>query len=95
MAKAEFAMIEPLLQQLASDGQITFTVRAHPGAKQTKFKSIMADGALKIDLAAAPEDGKANQLLISYLAELFTVAKANIELLSGETSRIKQIRVQR
>lgn len=86
-------MIEPLVQQLASSGEVTFTVRAHPGAKQTKLKSVMSDGALKIDLAAAPEDGKANQLLISYLAELFDVAKANIQLLSGETSRIKQIRI--
>lgn len=93
MAKAKSEMINHLRQQLASEGSVTFTVRAHPGARQTKINSVMDDFALKIDLKAAPEDGKANDLLVVLLAKEFNVSRSQIEILSGHLSRQKIIKI--
>ena len=68
-------------------------VRVHPGARKTHIKSVMVDGTIKIDIAAAPEDGKANAELIEFLAEEFGIAKSKIEIVSGETSRRKVVRI--
>ena len=86
-------MIGHLRQTLAQAGTVTFVVRAHPGAKRTMIKSIMDDGSIKIDLKAAPEDGKANELLIEFLAETFLVPRSHIEILSGNTSRHKSVKI--
>jgi len=86
-------MIDHLRSQLARDGLVTFTVRVHPGAKQTTIKSVMDDGAIKINIAAAPEHGKANEMLIEFLAKAFDISRMNIEILSGHTSRQKIIRI--
>jgi len=51
------------------------------------------DGALKIRLAAAPVDGAANAELIKLLAKKFGVAKSDVSIASGETSRTKRIRI--
>ncbi len=68
-------------------------VRVHPGARKSQVKSVMADGTIKIDIAAAPEDGKANVALIEFLAEEFGVAKSHVEIISGETSRRKLVKI--
>jgi hypothetical protein len=44
---------------------------------------------------AAPEDGKANVELVSFLAKEFSVPKANIHIAAGLTSPRKTIRVSR
>lgn len=49
---------------------------------------------LKIKIAAAPVDGKANQHLIKFLAKSFKVTKADIDMVSGETSRSKRILIR-
>ena len=69
------------------------TVRVHPNAKRTKIKETMADGSLKIDIAAPADDGKANAELIRFLAEYFGASKNHIEILSGHTSRQKMVRI--
>lgn len=48
---------------------------------------------LKIAITAPPVDGKANSHLRAYLAKQFRVAKSQVILLKGETSRHKQIKI--
>jgi uncharacterized protein (TIGR00251 family) len=81
-------------EALIQKGSVTFAVRVHPGARKSQVKSVMADGTIKIDIAAVPEDGKANVALIEFLAEEFGVAKSHVEIISGETSRRKIVRIQ-
>ncbi len=69
------------------------TVRVRPHAKKTVIKDVMSDGCIKIDLAAPAEDGKANAELIRFLSEEFDVSVAQIELLSGQTSRKKVVKI--
>lgn len=51
------------------------------------------DGALKIRIAAPPVGGAANAELIKILAKHFGAAKSRIEILKGQTSKIKQIKI--
>jgi uncharacterized protein YggU (UPF0235/DUF167 family) len=53
----------------------------------------MADGTVKIKLAAVPEDDKANAALLAFLAAHYGVPAAAVELLSGATSPRKRVRV--
>ncbi len=51
------------------------------------------DGRLKLQLAAPPVDGEANQALIEFLARALGVRKADLAILRGETGRRKTVRV--
>ena len=51
------------------------------------------DGALLVRLAAAPVDGEANAELIEVLARALDLPKRRIEIVSGDRSRSKRVRV--
>lgn len=52
------------------------------------------DGELyKVYVTVAPEQGKANKKMIELLAEYFDVAKSNIRIIKGETSRNKIVEI--
>jgi uncharacterized protein (TIGR00251 family) len=53
----------------------------------------MADGTLKVKIAAVPEKGKANAALCRFLAEHFGVPARDVQILSGQTSPIKRVRI--
>ncbi len=48
-------------------------------------------GMLKAFVKAAPQDGKANKELIELMADLVSVTKKSVEIISGLTSRKKRI----
>ncbi len=54
----------------------------------------MADGTLKVKIAAPPEKGKANAELIAFLAKEYGVARSDVEIVTGETSPIKRVRIR-
>lgn len=64
-----------------------------PGAKKTEAAGEHGD-CLKIRLAAPPVDGKANAALLAWLAQRFSVAKRDVQLLSGDKSRRKVVLLQ-
>ena len=71
---------------------VTLAVRAQPGAKKTCITGTYGEGAdaqLKIAVHAPPLEGRANQALMAFLADFFSVPRAKIELISGELSRSK------
>lgn len=88
-------MMNALRKILQEEGDTTFSVKVRPQATRTCFKQPLADGTLKIDLAALPEDGEANEELVRFLAEEFSVGKENIEIVSGKAARMKILRVVR
>ena len=69
---------------------IKLEIKAVPGASKTEFAGIK-DGRLRIRLAAAPEDGKANAELLSFLSKALGCAKRDLRLVSGEKSRLKAV----
>lgn len=50
-------------------------------------------GHLKVRITAPPVEGKANEHLRRFLAGLFGVPRARVELLAGGGSRVKRLRV--
>lgn len=77
------------------DGEnITLTLHVQPGAKRSEIAGLHGD-ALKIRLAAPPIEGRANEALLKFIAQLFDVPLRQVELKRGEQSRHKVILVQR
>ena len=67
-------------------------VVVHPGARDDTV-GPMHGGALKISVREPPDKGKANRAVLELLARALGVPKSNLELLRGEGSRRKSIRV--
>ena len=74
-----------------ADG-VSFSVRVQPRASRTAISGVMGD-ALKVAVAAPPVEGKANEALIRFFAELFEVPRSAVEIVSGEAARNKVVRV--
>jgi uncharacterized protein (TIGR00251 family) len=66
-------------------------VRVVPGARVEK--AAVENGALKIWIRTAPEDGKANKAVIELLAKIISVPRSNVEIIKGLTSRDKRVRI--
>ena len=64
-----------------------------PKASQDKIIGIHGN-ALKVSITAAPTDGKANAHLIAYIAKLCKIAKSQICVAQGHSSRHKIIEIQ-
>lgn len=67
-------------------------IKAIPRATKNEIQGVH-DGALKIRLTTPPVDGKANQALIKFLSKQLKISKARIQLIQGETSRHKTLRI--
>jgi uncharacterized protein (TIGR00251 family) len=51
------------------------------------------ENVYRIKVTSPPVEGKANKALIAFLAEKLDIPKRKIELLSGQRSRTKTIRI--
>jgi len=69
-----------------------FAVKVHPRARKNAITGVVGD-ALKLALTAPPVDGKANQAVIEFFADLFAIPRASVTIASGETSRNKVVRI--
>ena len=69
------------------------TVKVHPRAKRTGLAGRFGD-AWKLDLAAPPVDGKANEECIRWFAERAGVPRTRVRIVSGATGRMKSIEVE-
>jgi len=68
-------------------------VKVIPKSSKNEVVGYMADGTLKVKIAAVPEKGKANAALCKFLAGHFGVSAREVEILSGETSHLKRVRI--
>jgi uncharacterized protein (TIGR00251 family) len=71
---------------------ITFGIKVHPRARKNAITGVIGD-ALKLALTAPPVDGKANQAVIEFFADLFAIPRSSVTIASGETSRNKVVRI--
>lgn len=72
------------------DGALIFSVVVVPRASKSEIVGEH-NGALKVRLAAPPVDGAANEELIKVLAKEFGLAKSQVEIVSGHTSKTKKV----
>ncbi|GAB4118876.1 MAG: hypothetical protein Fur0014_19890 [Rubrivivax sp.] len=64
-----------------------------PGARRDAFGRVQA-GRLQVQIAAAPEDGKATARLLAFLAEAFDVPRAHVQLRYGLASPKKGVAIR-
>jgi len=83
-------MAAPYLKDVP--GGVEITVRVQPRASRSKFAGEHG-GALKVQLAAPPVDGEANEALVELFAKVLKVPKREVALISGAASRNKRVRV--
>jgi uncharacterized protein (TIGR00251 family) len=69
---------------------ISFAVKVHPRARKNAITGVIG-GALKLSITAPPVEGKANQAVIEFFADLFAIPRSSVTIASGETSRNKVV----
>jgi len=73
--------------------KLQFKIKVIP--KSSKNEILAGpDGLLKIKVTAAPVKGAANEAVIKLLAKKLGLKKAQIAIVSGQTSKIKTIEVE-
>lgn len=68
-------------------------VKVHPRAKRSAITGRFGE-AWKLDLAAPPVDGKANEECVRFFAELADVPKSQVRIVTGATARLKVIEIE-
>ena len=71
---------------------IVLRVRVQPGAGRSSVTGRHGD-ALGLKVAAPPIGGRANSQCVEFVADLLGVRKSQVEIVAGEKSRLKRIRV--
>ena len=74
----------------STDAGVLISVKVVPGASRSRIAGILGT-ALKVNIAAAPEKGKANSQLIDLLSRALGIAARQITITSGHRSPRKQV----
>ena len=80
------------LQIVESNGGVSFGIRVVPRASKSEIVGEVG-GILRVRISAPPVDGAANEELMRLLSKAFGVAKSNVAILSGHTTKAKRIRI--
>jgi hypothetical protein len=67
-------------------------IRVRPRARRNEVVAL-TDGVVELRVAASPRKGQANAEMVSYLARLLGIAKGDVRVIRGESSRDKLITV--
>jgi uncharacterized protein (TIGR00251 family) len=74
---------------------LTLRVKVIARSAKTEFAGELSDGIQKIKVAAPPEKGKANEELCRFLAASYRVPLSAVSIVSGHTTPLKLVRIQR
>lgn len=80
------------LFDVGDDGAVVLRLHVHPGAGRTAIVGRHGD-ALKVRVAVPPEQGRANEACVALVASTLGVTKGQVELVSGQSSRSKRVRI--
>jgi len=74
---------------------VTRTIRVKVNARRAKSELAgeLADGTLKVNIAAPPEKGKANEELCRFLASHYGVVRSGVRIVSGHNAALKLVRI--
>lgn len=81
-----------MIEVTEKDNAIIFQVRVIPRSSKSEIVGEY-NGALKVKLNSPPIDGAANAELIKLLAKEFDVSKSQVEILSGQASKQKHLKI--
>ncbi len=72
--------------------ELILKIKVEPRSSRSFIVGMYGD-SLKVKLTSAPVDGKANKELIALLAKELSIKKKDVEILSGETSKNKVVKI--
>ena len=75
------------------ESSITLKIKAQPNASRSEFAGLYGKDAIKVRVAAPAVEGAANKELIKFIAKSFKVSKGSVELISGQSSKVKLIKL--
>lgn len=81
-----------MLNLLETEEGIILPVRIQPRASKDEIVGEY-NGALKIKLTSPPVEGEANRRCIEFLSKRFKIAKSHLEIIKGEKSKDKLIKI--
>jgi uncharacterized protein (TIGR00251 family) len=81
-----------LLEVEERNGLVVLVVRVQPRASKDEIAGEMG-GALKVRLRAPAVEGRANEALVEFLAQLLKRPQSAVRILSGERNRSKRIEI--
>jgi len=81
----------PFLRQ-GKEG-ILLRLNIQPRASKNEITGIHGETTLKIRLTSPPVEGTANSACIEFLANILEIKKSQIEITSGQKSRIKHLKI--
>ncbi|RKW20771.1 DUF167 domain-containing protein [Candidatus Gracilibacteria bacterium] len=70
-------------------------VKVITNAQKTEIIGELEDGTIKLKVRAIPEKGKANSEIIEYFSKILNLNKSKIEIISGKTSKIKLLKIEK
>ena len=73
---------------------MTLRVKVIPRSAKSEIAGTMADGTLKVKIAAPPEKGRANEALCDFLASHYGVPRTAVTIVSGHAAALKLVRVE-
>ncbi len=72
--------------------ELTLKIKVEPRSSRAGIIGPYGD-ALKVKLTSPPVEGKANKELINILAKEFSIARKDIEIISGQSSKNKIVKL--
>jgi uncharacterized protein len=69
------------------------TVKVHSRARRSAITGRLGN-AYKLDLAAPPIDGKANQECLRFFAHLAAVPLSRVRIVTGQTAKLKVVEIE-
>lgn len=70
--------------------ELSLQVKVVPGASRTRVAGRYGEG-IKVQVAAAPEKGKANDAVVAVLAEWLGLKSAQVRIAAGQTQPRKTV----
>ena len=68
------------------------SILIQPNCKENEIQGIHG-GKIKVRIHSPPVEGRANEELILYLAEVFHLRRNQIEIIKGHSTRHKQVKI--
>ena len=71
---------------------VDINIRVQPKASQAKI--VLENSKIRVWVNAQPVDGAANDAIIKLFSKVLKIAKSNIEIIRGHSSREKTLRFE-
>ena len=93
MARPRQALPDVSAIEALIDERGLLQVRVTPGARTDDVS--VAENQLAVKTRAKPQDGAANDAVVTVVAKALGIAPSRVELIRGQTSRQKVLRISR